>query len=52
MLPGRLAGIFPETNILLVYPAIPRDERGDDLALGAGAQTVIDVSDSNRRVSI
>ncbi|ENO83039.1 sodium/hydrogen exchanger [Thauera sp. 27] len=52
LLPGRLAGIFPETNILLVYPAIPRDERGDDLALGAGAQTVIDVSDSNRRVSI
>ncbi|HRP23461.1 cation:proton antiporter [Thauera sp.] len=50
LLPGRLASIFPEMNMLLIYPATPRDEQGDDVAIGSPAPTSMDFGEPRGRL--
>lgn len=52
LLPGRLASIFPNINIVLVYPAVPRDEQAAAVAIGPPAPTLIDFGESRGKLRV
>ena len=51
LLPGRLASIFPRMNLLLVYPAMPRDEHAETV-VGPPAPTILDFGPVSSRLRV